>query len=213
MKPSERISTERFLLRRFSRRDADPVFEAVESSLPDLVGWLPWAHAGYTREETMSYIRESHQSWKEGRAFDFAIRSLDAPDRHLGNMSIWHVSRLGKVGEIGYWVRSDVTSQGVATETAEAMLALGFHTLGMHKITLRIAVGNAASVRVAEKLNFTKEGVLREELRVQGRWLDHALYSLLEHEYAPARLDRPRRDGLSASRGSNQNAGRLAEER
>lgn len=186
MKPPERITTERYLLRRFARRDGDPVFEAVEASMPDLVDWLPWAHSGYTRDEATAYIRESHQSWKEGRAFDFAIRSIDDPDRHLGNMSIWHVSRLGKVGEIGYWVRSDATSKGVATETAQAMLSLGFHTLGMHKITLRIAVGNEASVKVAEKLNFTREGVLREELRVRGRWLDHALFSLLEHEYSPS---------------------------
>ena len=27
-----------------------------------------------------------------------------------------------------------------------------------------------------------REGVLREELRIRGVWVDHTLYSLLEHE-------------------------------
>ncbi len=195
MKPPDRIYTERFVLRRFARKDADAILEAVEASLPELEKWLPWAHPRYGRDEAIAYIRDSAQSWKEGRAYDFAIRSTNDPGRHLGNMSIWHVSRLGKVGEIGYWVRSDATSDGIATESAAAMLDLGFGTLGMHKITLRIAVGNDASDRVAEKLGFTREGVLREELKVNGAWLDHTLYSLLEQEY---RSSVPPKEGRSA---------------
>ena len=183
MNPPDRIHTERFLLRRFARKDADAILEAVEASLPDLSKGLPWAHENYTKDEAIAYVRDSSHSWKEGRAYDFAIRSPNEPGRHLGNMSVWHVSRLGKVGEIGYWVRSDATSRGIATETAAAMLDLGFTTLGMHKITLRIAVGNDASDRVAQKLGFTREGILREELKVNGKWLDHTLYSMLEQEF------------------------------
>jgi ribosomal-protein-serine acetyltransferase len=187
MKPPDRIYTERFLLRRFARKDADAILAAVEASLPDLTQWLPWAHEHYTKDEAIAYVRDSMQSWKEGRAYDFAIRSPNDPGSHLGNMSVWHVSRLGKVGEIGYWVRSDATSKGIATETAAAMLDLGFTKLGMHKITLRIAVGNDASDRVAQKLGFTREGILREELKVNGRWLDHTLYSMLEQEFRRSR--------------------------
>lgn len=175
------------MLRRFARKDADAILEAVQASLPDLAKWLPWAHVNYTKDDAAAYIRDSTQSWKEGRAHDYAIRSPNAPGRHLGNMSIWHVSRLGKVGEIGYWVRTDATSNGIATEAAAAMIDLGFNTLGMHKITLRIAVGNEASDRVAQKLGFTREGVLREELKVNGDWLDHTLYSMLEQEFRASR--------------------------
>ena len=186
MTPPDKIMTERFLLRRFARKDGDPIHDAVLASLPELSLWLPWAHANYGRDDASAYIRESMQSWKEGKAFDFAIRSPNDPGRHLGNISVWHVSRLGKVGEIGYWVRSDAASNGIATEATSAMLRLGFGSLGLHKITLRIAVGNEPSLRVAEKLGFTREGILREELRVQGKWLDHVLYSMLEHEHRAA---------------------------
>ena len=185
MPPPEKILTERLILRRIGRRDADPVVDAVQNSLPDLTRWLPWAHAGYAKDDAVAYIRDSVQSWKEGRAFDYAIRSASEPNKHLGNVSIWHVSRLGKIGEIGYWVRTDATSKGIASESTDAMLGLGFSTLNLHKITLRIAVGNEPSIRVAEKLGFTREGVLREELKINGTWVDHILYSILEHEYRP----------------------------
>jgi len=63
------------------------------------------------------------------------------------------------------------------------MVQVAFEELRLHRVVLRIAVGNRASERVAEKLGFTREGVLREELEVHGKWLDHTVYSLLEHEY------------------------------
>lgn len=183
----ERVTTQRLILRRFQRRDASAVAEAVAASLPELQRWLPWPHAGYNREHAAAFIRDSLQAWREGRAFDFAIRHRTRPERHLGNISIWYTSRTGKVGEIGYWVRSDATQAGIATEAAEALVGLGFDQLGLHKITLRIAVGNRASERVAEKLGFVREGLLRQELQINGEWVDHTLYSLLEHEYQPRR--------------------------
>jgi ribosomal-protein-serine acetyltransferase len=184
----ERLNTERFELRRFTRRDADPLAASVRCSLPELQLWLPWAHSGYDRDDAVAYVRDSIQSWKDGRAFDYAIRSLNDPDTHLGNISIWQVSRMGRSGEIGYWVRSDRAGGGVATETTGRLVTLGFERLGFHKINLRIAVGNRQSERVAEKLGFTREGVLREELLIRGRWVDHTLYSLLEHEWRSSRV-------------------------
>lgn len=179
----ERLESDRLILRRFNRRDADSIAESVMSSLPELGRWLPWAHVSYNREDAASFIRESSQAWREGRAFDFAIRSKKIPDRHIGNVSIWPVSRLGRTGEIGYWVRSDSTSSGIGTEATAKVMELGFSQLGFHKINLRIAVGNHASEKIATKLGFTKEGILREELQIRGRWVDHHLYSMLETEF------------------------------
>lgn len=184
----ERLTTERFELRRFNRRDTDALAASVRRSLPELQLWLPWAHGGYDRDDAVAYVRDSIQAWKDGRAYDYAIRPHEDPDDHLGNISIWQVSRMGRSGEIGYWVRSDRARAGIATEVTTEMIGLGFNRLGFHKINLRIAVGNRPSERVAEKLGFTREGVLREELLIRGRWVDHTLYSLLEHEWRGTRV-------------------------
>jgi ribosomal-protein-serine acetyltransferase len=183
----ERVPTRRFVLRRFNRRDADALTAAVRASLPELQLWLPWAHAGYDRDDAAAYVRDSVASWREGRAYDFAIRPHDDPELHLGNVSIWHVSRLGRSAEIGYWVRSDQTGQGVGTEVTAALVQAGFERMGLHKVILRIAVGNESSERIADKLGFTREGVLREELMIRGAWVDHTIYSLLEHEWRTTR--------------------------
>jgi ribosomal-protein-serine acetyltransferase len=181
------LETDRLVLQKFSRRDAGTLDDAIRASLPDLNQWLPWARMDYGPADTAAFLRESALAWKEDRAWDYSVRHRSDPHRHLGNISFWTVSRLGKIVEIGYWVRSDETSRGYCTEAVERILAEAFDHLGYHKAVLRIAVGNTASDRVAEKLGFTREGVLREELLIRGNWVDHSLWSLLDREYRAAR--------------------------
>ena len=180
--------TPRLELRPFRRRDLLSVLAAIDGSLPELEQWLPWAHPAYGRAEAMRFLRESGNAWTEGRAFDFAIRPRPDPGYHLGNISVWQTSQRERSGEIGYWIRSDATGTGIATEATARITDVAFSELSLHRVTLRIAVGNRASERVAEKLGFTHEGLLREEVLVRGTWLDHTLWAMLEDEY-PRRRD------------------------
>jgi ribosomal-protein-serine acetyltransferase len=175
--------TPRLELRPFRRRDIGAIDEAVTASLPELARWLPWANADYTRAVSQQFLRDSVAAWAESRAFDFAIRRPSEPNRHLGNVSIWYTSKPNLVGEIGYWVRSDESGRGICTEATAHVLAIAFQELRLHRVTMRIAVGNRASERVAEKLGFFLEGTLRDEVKIGGRWLDHTVWGLLENEW------------------------------
>lgn len=185
--PRPKLDSERLILQKFTRRDASTLDDAIRASLTDLNQWLPWARMDYASGDTSAFIRDSIQAWKEDRAWDYSIRFKSDASRHVGNASLWTVSKLGKIAEIGYWVRSDETSRGICTEAVDRVLEEAFGAMGYHKIVLRIAVGNEASDRVAEKLGFTKEGVLREELLIRGNWVDHSLWSLLDREYRALR--------------------------
>ena len=181
--PRTQLETDRLILQRFGRRDAGTLDEAIRNSLTDLNQWLPWARMDYTAGDTTAFLKDSAQAWKEGRAWDYSVRLKDDPAQHVGNISLWTVSKLGKIAEIGYWVRSDQTNGGVCTEAVNRVLEEAFKIHGHHKTILRIAIGNDASDRVAEKLGFTREGVLREELLIRSNWVDHSLWSLLDREY------------------------------
>jgi ribosomal-protein-serine acetyltransferase len=185
--PRPHLESDRLILERFTRRDAVSLDEAIKASLPDLNQWLPWARLDYTPSDTAAFIRDSIQAWKEERAWDYSVKEKTDPRRHVGNVSFWTVSKLGKIAEIGYWIRSDETNRGICTEAVGLLLEESFNSLGYHKVVLRIAVGNDASDRVAQKLGFTREGTLREELLIRGNWVDHTLWSLLDREYRAAR--------------------------
>ena len=175
--------TPRLVLRPFRRRDVSSIHEAVSASISDLQQWLPWASRNYNRVISQHFVRDSIAAWAEGRAFDFTVRRPEEPARHLGNVSVWYTSRQNAVGEIGYWIRSDETRLGVCTEAVAHVLQVTFEELGMHRVTLRIAVGNRASERIAEKLGFLQEGVLRDDVKIADRWVDHTMWGLLASEW------------------------------
>ena len=108
----------RLVLRPFRRKDISPVHDAVRASLPELAEYLPWA-VNYQRSVTSQFIKDSMGAWASGRAFDFAIRALDDEERHLGNISVWFTSRANSVGEVGYWIRSDMSGQGIGTDLCQ----------------------------------------------------------------------------------------------
>lgn len=182
------LPTRRLRLRRFRFTDARPLAEAVGQSFPELNQWLPWAQGLYGLAEARIFIRDSNRSWRRGKAFDFSVRLRSKAPEIVGGVGIWHTSRAQKSGEIGYWIKSDLTGKGLATEAAGALLPLGFQDMGLHRILMRIAVGNHPSRRVAEKLGFSYEGTAREEIMVGGKWMDHEVFSLLEREWMPGSL-------------------------
>ncbi len=187
-------TTPRLILRPFRRRDVGPMHDAVRASLPELQTWLPWA-LGYERSVAHRFVRDSASAWNDGRAFDFAIRLPEEPDFHVGNISIWPTSTPNRIGEIGYWIRSDLTGEGLGTEATARAIEIGFAELQYHKIVLRIAVGNERSDRIAKRLGLTYEGVLRDEVKVGAAWLDHTVWSILEDEW-PAVKEQLVEDGI-----------------
>jgi ribosomal-protein-serine acetyltransferase len=181
--PSTPRLTSRLALRPFRRRDADALAAAVRASVPELARWLPWPHPRYGRIDALRFIRDSTTAWAEGRAHDLAIRDRADENLHLGSISVWPTSRREQSGEIGYWVHTDFTGRGIAAEAVARVLTIAFEELDMHRVVLRIAVGNRASERVAEKVGFVREGLLRKEVLVGGAWLDHSLWALLDEDY------------------------------
>ncbi len=192
--------TPRFIIRPFRRRDVGPMHDAVRASLPELEEWLPWA-IGYDRSVAHRFVRDSASAWNDARAYDFAIRLHEEPDFHVGNISVWPTSPANRVGEIGYWIRSDLTGEGIGTEVTARTVQVGFEELNYHKIILRIAVGNERSDRIAKRLGFTFEGTLRDEVKVGTTWIDHTSWSLLEEEW-PGVREGILADGILDSRGN-----------
>ena len=91
--------TDRFILRPFRRRDAEALHRAIITSHEELAEFLPWAHSRYTRLDAANFIKDSSRAWREARAYDFTIRRPDEPERHIGNVSVWFVSRGFRSGE------------------------------------------------------------------------------------------------------------------
>ena len=166
------------LLRPYRAGDEAAVHEAAVESITEVAPYETWCHDGFTLEEAAAYARGWEESWQRGHAFYFAVLH-EATARYLGSCGLCPVERDHGTAGLGFWVRTSAAGRGVATAASRLVAGFGLEQLVLHRIELLIAVGNAPSRRVAEKIGAVYEGTLRKRLVLQGVPTDMAMYAVV----------------------------------
>ena len=79
--------------------------------------------------------------------------------------------------ELGYYVDQAFAGKGITTKAVAEICKFCFEELSVEKIFLRTGVDNIASQKVALKNGFVKEGLLRNEFRIEtGALIDTVYY-------------------------------------
>jgi RimJ/RimL family protein N-acetyltransferase len=172
------------LLRPPRRGDAAALHEAIAETLPQLIRWLPWARPGHGRLDTRRYLRGARLGWARRSAFEFIVADLES-EVVVGVTSLHRIDWLRRSAGLGYWIRSSWQGHGFALEAARASALYAFRRLGLHRLELHIALGNAASHGVAQRLGARREGIARDAELIDGRFLDHVQYALLATDPEP----------------------------
>jgi ribosomal-protein-serine acetyltransferase len=169
--------TRGILIRKYQPGDVDAIYEAVMESKADLSPWMPWCHANYSREDAATWVNDRPNAWERDEAWSFVI--IDHDGQLLGTCGIHRLDMLNRVGELGYWVRSTATRQGIASEATRQLCQWAFAEKELHRVEILMSVENIASQRVAEKAGAVREGTLRGRLLLNGRRHDCALYAIV----------------------------------
>jgi RimJ/RimL family protein N-acetyltransferase len=188
------LTTDRLVLRTFRPQDTDAVYAAARD--PEIQRWITLP-SPYLPEHARSFTEQVvPRAWADGSACTFGL-FLGSPDGDLvGAMSL-HRGPEG-TASIGYWCAKRHRGHGYMTEAARAVARWAFTRLAVDRLEWRAEVGNTASRRVAERVGFTVEGVLRSAHDHHGVRRDCWVGSLLPPDlglpstspYLPA----PRRD-------------------
>jgi len=86
---------------------------------------------------------------------------------------------------IGYWIGQDYTRQGHTFASIQAMLAFSFDTLNLNRIEAACQPGNIASRNLLIKAGFTREGLARDYLKINGKWRDHEIWACTKGLFCP----------------------------
>jgi [ribosomal protein S5]-alanine N-acetyltransferase len=174
------LTTERLWLRPFQEEDWEAVHEYAAD--PEVSRHQPWGPN--TEEATRQFlelsIREHGQ--RELIVYHFAL-ILRESGQLIGGCTLRVTNpRLGEA-MIGYTLHRHFWNQGYTTETARALLELGFQTLQLHRITSWCTPENVGSWRVMEKIGMRREGREREAVFFKSEWRDWLRYAILDHEW------------------------------
>lgn len=95
---------------------------------------------------------------------------------------------VGRLQEVGYALVSNERNKGYGTEAVKIVVDYLFLSKDIVRIQAGTNVENKPSQRVLEKVGFTREGIVRKEMFVRGKWTDFYRYSILREEWKKPRI-------------------------
>ncbi len=162
-------------LRKFDSKDVAMALDLASDVYVPTIGTLP-AHA--TEDDALSWMHRQRQRYADGRGFSFAIADLST-DRALGGIGLW-VKDLGEGrATAGYSVAPRERGNNFASAALTALSQFAWTIPQLHRIELYIEPWNTASIRVAERAGYVREGLLRSHQMIGGSRRDMILYAAI----------------------------------
>jgi RimJ/RimL family protein N-acetyltransferase len=184
--------------------DVERIAEACAA--PSTQAWLPGLPAPYTVLDAASYVSSREEQHATASGVYWAVRGADG-GALLAEVGVFRLEDGSPSGEVGYWCHPDARGRGVMTGAVRlvsrhALTPTRAGGLGLERLLLRVARGNIASRRVAQKAGYTEVGVDRAAERLRdGTAVDFLRYDLLASEVTCVTGEAARQVGSHAGPG------------
>lgn len=172
------LKTGRLVLRPSRVEDAPLLFEhCSDPRVPRYMLWAPHRELG----ETKNFLEGCMQARSAGTGYTWCIfedegfRGVIGIDGIMRQVLAVRYDR----GELGYWLGLAHHGRGLMIEAAGAVVGCAFARLGLHKVTVGAFAHNTASLRVIEKLGFTRVGLKQRDVWRDGVWHDQIVFEML----------------------------------
>jgi ribosomal-protein-alanine N-acetyltransferase len=176
--PFPHILTQRLRLRKvvttdasdiFSLRSDERVMEFLDRPMQKTMG------------DSRQLIKIITNGINNNEAITWAINLKNDP-KLIGTIGFWRIIKEHFRAEIGYLLHPDYQGKGIMQEALEEVLDFGFRTLKLHSIEANVNPNNLASIKLLERNRFIKEAYFKENYYYDGKFLDTAIYSLINIE-------------------------------
>jgi [ribosomal protein S5]-alanine N-acetyltransferase len=167
-----RTVTVHVLIRPPSPADRKPFLAAVSKSKSI---HRPWVTAPDTTARFRAYLRRMVPP----ENYAFLVCRRDTGDI-VGVINLSNIVR-GPLQSayLGYFVFAGHQRQGLMQQGLQAVVQHAFKSLKLHRLEANIQPGNMASIALAARCGFRKEGFSPRYLKINGRWRDHERWAIL----------------------------------
>jgi ribosomal-protein-serine acetyltransferase len=150
------------VLRPYGDGDAEALYGLIDANRVRLARWFHWVDDATDASSQTAYIES-----RRGNDESLDGNGIWVGDDLAGGCDLM-VSGSDDVGELGFWLDEAFVGRGLVTRAAQALMARGYESEGLHRMQLRAGVDNLRSRAVAKRLGMREEGVLRGAGKVGG---------------------------------------------
>ena len=161
-------------------RDAEALLAIVDTNRELFRRWLGWVDQMQNPANVRDYFQRYRKDLVENGSRGFVIRY---DGRIVGWVVLIVRDASTQKAEIGYWMDEAAGGKGIMTRAARAVTDYAFGQPGMNRLIIRCGPGNTKSCGVAERLGFTYEGLLRQEVKLHFGYDDVKLYAMLAQDW------------------------------
>ncbi|UED79955.1 GNAT family N-acetyltransferase [Lysinibacillus sp. CD3-6] len=165
--------------------DVDELFALTDRSRDTLREWLPFVDNVRSVKDTEHFVRNAMQQYVDNNGIQAGIYY----DGKLAGVIGYHqVNWQHKWTSIGYWLGNDFVGKGLVTNSMKAFIDFAFDYLKLHRIEVRVAVGNIRSRTIPKVLGFNEEGRLRDAEWLYDHYVDQVVYGLTATEWKKIKM-------------------------
>lgn len=182
----------RYLMAMFSYKSKKIKLRPVQ--LSDKERSLEWRNDPEIRDMALSYrfpiTQEMEESWyskvltgEDQSKVYFAIDNID-DDKHIGFIHFYNIDYIASNAYFGITIGDKSEhGKGKAREAIHLLVQYGFKFLNLHKINLEVASFNSKAIRLYRSFGFKTEGILKDQLFIDGLYHDKISMAIFREEY------------------------------
>ena len=174
------LETERLVLRPFTVKDKEAMFENWASD-PEVTRYLLW-QAHTTLDETKDVLLYWQEQYRKKDFYEWAIVPK-GETRPIGSCGASKTIGKRDSYEIGYCLGKKWWGMGYATEAARELTRFFFDEIGCTEVTAMHELGNDASGHVMEKCGLLPLGLPPKQVRSDHGMLSCKVYGITKRDY------------------------------
>lgn len=172
------LESDRLIFRNFLWSDAQKLFEIRSNE--KVMSYMDTAKH-QTIQDAIGLISKINTSFSEKTGINWVIMEKSS-EQFIGYFGFWRLMPEHCRAEIGYALSPEFWGKGYMTEAINTLIDFGFNKLKLHSIEANVNPDNINSIKLLEKAGFKREAYFHENYFFNDRYIDSAIYSLLEND-------------------------------
>lgn len=171
------LESERLILRRYEEKDAEELYNGYMNQKE----FLYYASKGFkSLDEIKEFLKIKKEEYKSLDYYNWAI-VLKETNAIIGGITL-SVNSKNESVNFNYAIDNRYTNNGYMTEALKEIKRFSFDELKVNRFQGGCVIENIASKRVMEKCKMKCEGILRKYIKLEDRYHDMYMYSIISDE-------------------------------